>query len=68
MRAAVTVEAGFIEERLAAFGGDEAVTEGTILDANALDAAFTGCKVVFPEAALEWSRYRPAFPMGFGNR
>lgn len=38
--------------RLAAFGDDVVVTEGTILDAGALDAAFAGCEVVFHEAAI----------------
>jgi UDP-glucose 4-epimerase len=38
--------------RLAPFGDSVAVTEGSILDPVALDEAFTGCEVVFHEAAI----------------
>ncbi len=38
--------------RLAAFGDRVALTEGSILDPLALDAAFVGCDVIFHHAAI----------------
>ena len=41
-----------LRERLAPFRGRISVAEGSILDAAALDTAFSGCEVVFHEAAI----------------